>query len=230
MRVGKGEEFVPPPPVRELRTPKKKPMLAKRGGQGGHLRNDSRRLVRQPHDVSPLRHIGEDVGECLSTIRTHVVQHRRVEYDELGVARYLGQHARKVINQVASADSGRVGPGQFDRTFEPSPTLRMIRPNARPQPPDRIIVMHVDRTGIQTPSPDNLRNRRGEWDGSSNHAPQVNGRGRLADGSRSEVVIETVEEQAQASACTHFDERQGSGRKGRKQHGTAPDLVRLCPA
>jgi hypothetical protein len=138
-----------------------------------------------------------------------------VEDDELGTVRCLGQHSGEIVNQVAGTDGGRPGPGQADCAFESSPTLTMIRPNARQQPLDRIIVMHADWIRIQTASPDNARNRRGERDGSGRRALQVNGRGRLTDGSRSQFVIKLVEEQTQASARTNLDERQGSRRQRR---------------
>ena len=40
-----------------------------------------------------------------------------------------------------------------------------------------------------------------------------------------ELVVELVEQQAEAGAGSDLDERQWAGRQGRKQHGTAPDLV-----
>jgi hypothetical protein len=45
MGMGQGEELVPSLSARESRAAKQKPKLAEPGGQGGHLANDSGRLV-----------------------------------------------------------------------------------------------------------------------------------------------------------------------------------------
>ena len=106
----------------------------------------------------------------------------------------------------------------------------MVRINAREQPPDRVIIPHVDGAQIQASPPCDLRNRGRERNGPGNRTLQMDRRTHLADGSGSELVVEAIEEQAQAGARTDLDERQRTGRQRREQYGAASDLVGLRPA
>ena len=170
------------------------------------------------------------LANALSPLGAHVREDRRVEHDELGVGRRLGEHGRKIVHQVAGPDRSRIGPGDADGRFEPMPSRTVIRPHARLEPPNRVIVVHVDRMQIQTTPPGDPGQGRGERSGPRHLTAHVNGRGRSPDARRSEPIGELIEPQAEARARAHFDERQGSGREGREQDRTTADLVRLRPA
>ena len=204
----------------------------KRSSVGGGARTASSPMMPAPsfdtHTTS--RRLDASASTAANARRwsgTHVAEHRRMEDHELGVVGRLGEQGRQILDQVARPDGGTLSPRQFDRPFEPAAALVMIRPHARHEPPDRILVAHVHRMEIQSPPPDDLRNRRGHWNWTRERAPQVNGRRGLAERPRLELVVELVEQQAEAGAGPDLDERQWARRQGRKQHGTAPDLVGL---
>ena len=173
-------------PVRESRAPEQEAQLARRRRQCGDLLDDAGALIRHPHDVSPARRLREHGGKCPSMVRTHVAEDRRMEDHELGVLGRLGEQGGQILDQVARLDDGRLSPRQFDRPFESSATLVMIRPHARHEPPDRILVAHVHRVEVQSAPPDDRRDRRGKWNRTRERAPQVNGRRDVAERRRLE--------------------------------------------
>ena len=63
--------------------------------------------------------------------------------------------------------------------------------------------------------------REGEERARQPHTADGQARTHLADGSGSELVVEAIEEQAQAGARTDLDERQRTGRQRRKQYGSS---------
>jgi hypothetical protein len=142
-----------------------------------------------------------------------------VENNKLSGVRHLRQQGRKFIDQVPRPDHGRLRPRQVNRTFEPSPTFRMIRPHAGQQPPDSVIITDVDRRRIETPSPDDLRDRGRHGKRSGNSAPEKNRGGHLTEGSRSQLIAEPVEEQAQSGA--RATSTRASGPDGKAGSSTA---------
>jgi len=100
VRMGERQQRVLPPALRQSRAPQQEVHLAGRRRQRSHLRHHAVRLIGEPDDVAPPRGGGQRVGEAGAVLRAHVGQHRRVEDDQLRVARRLGEQRGKIVDQV----------------------------------------------------------------------------------------------------------------------------------
>ncbi len=82
-----------------------------------------------------------------------------MEHNQTSIERSFCQQNRKIIYQVTAYDGRRIAAGERNRRLQALATMRMIRPDACEQPPDRVIVAHVYWRDIEASTPYDLRRR-----------------------------------------------------------------------
>ena len=120
-----------------------------------------------------------------------------------------GAQRNKVGGQVAAYQWGRIGAGQCQGGVKLRHPVAMLGPDQRPQPVARIGVADVQRVEVDAQPPgyvQPVRDRRTQ--DTFRRAGQLDGGAQVAGGCRADPEAEPIEQQVQAGAGTHLQQRQ----------------------
>jgi hypothetical protein len=197
------------------------PPIAILGGDAGH---DAWCLVGQPDRASCLAELPDEAREPGALRNADIGQDGGVVNDQGRVPRGPAREGGGIRYQVALVHLWRVTAGSLDGRGETFPAVVFSRPQQALEPPDVVIVGHVERVQVKTGPPGNLGNPCREGNRATRLAGQLGCLLVHAGYPITAVVVGVpVHEQGESRARADLNERQrpGEQRQGGQQ-GRAP--------